>query len=124
MRVVYTTSSIALALLEVLAYRPAMKALPPRHLYTVELEDAKVRWLEPDALPDDWNAYPHRESTQELGDSWVTAGETLGLAVLSVLAAPEVNVMLNCLHPDFAHLKILGPELFPVNPRLMPDAPQ
>lgn len=119
---VYTTSSIALAILEVLAYRKATKALPPRHLYTIELDDAQVRWLEPDELPEDWNAYPHPESTQILGDAWVGAGETLGLAVPSVLAPPEVNVMLNCAHLDFAGLDIHGPEVFPVNPRLAPDA--
>ena len=53
---------------------------------------------------------------------WVRAGETVGLAVPSVLAPPEVNVMLNCSHSDFALLEVIGPELFPVNPRLSPDA--
>ena len=119
---VYTTSSIALAVLEVLAYRHATKALPPRHLYTVDVEDDQITRLGPDELPEDWDAYPHSESSQRLGDAWVGAGERLGLAVPSVLASPEVNVILNCLHPDFVRLQIEGPELFPLNPRLTPDA--
>ena len=118
MRVVYTTSSIALAVLEVLAYRHATKALPPRHLYTVDVEDDQITQLGPDELPEDWDAFPHPESTQRLGDAWVRAGKRLGLAVPSVLASPEVNVMLSCLHPDFSHLHVAGPEIFPVNPRL------
>jgi RES domain-containing protein len=120
-RVVYTTSSIALAVLEVLAYRKAKKPLTPRHLYSVMLEETQVRWLRPDELPADWNSYPHSESTQQLGDAWVRAGETVGLAVPSALAPPEVNVMLNAQHPDFSSLAIEGPELFPINLRLVPD---
>ena len=119
---VYTTSSIALAVLEVLAYRKAKKPLAPRHLFEVKLQDNQVRWLRLEELPEDWNSYPHPETTQLLGDSWVRAGETVGLAVPSVLAPPEVNVMLNCSHPDFAPLMIGSPKLFPVNPRLSPDA--
>ena len=122
MRVVYTTSSIALAVLEVLAYRKAKKPLVPRHLFEVTLEEDQVRWLRPDELPEDWNSYPYPEGTRVLGDAWVGAGETVGLAVPSVLAPPEVNVMLNCSHPDFALSKVIGPKLFPVNPRLSPDA--
>lgn len=121
-RVVYTTSSIALAVLEVLAYRKAKKPLAPRHLFEITLDEAQLRQLRPGELPSDWNSYPHAESTQLLGDAWVRAGETVGLAVPSVLASPEVNIMLNCGHPDFASLNVSGPELFPVNPRLMPDA--
>lgn len=119
-RVVYTTSSIALAVLEVLAYRKAKKPLTPRHLFEVTLDEARIRWLRPKELSEDWQSYPHAESTQQLGDAWAAAGETVGLAVPSVLAPPEVNMMLNCLHPDFASLSISGPELFPVNPRPSP----
>lgn len=88
------------------------------------LEATQLCWLRPDDLPADWNSYPHPESTQHLGNAWVRAGETVGLAVPSVLAPPEVNVMLNAQHPDFSSLMIEGPELFPINPRLVPDAPE
>ena len=123
MRVVYTTSSIALAVLEVLAYRKAKKPLAPRQLFRVTVSEAQVKRLLSVGLPDDWNSYPYAESTQHLGDAWVASGATVGLAVPSVLAPPEVNVMLNCRHPDFRSLVIEGPEPFPLNPRLAPDAP-
>jgi RES domain-containing protein len=120
-RVVYTSSSVALSVLEVLAYRKARKPLTPRHLYTVQLTEAQLRRLVPRDLPDTWQSYPYPTSTQVLGDAWVTAGETLALAVPSVLAPPEVNVMLNCAHPDFNELDIAGPAVFPISPRLTPD---
>lgn len=120
-RVVYTTSSLALAVLEVLAYRKATKPLPPRHLYTLELQERHITRLEAADLPADWDAYPHPESTQRLGDAWVQAGTSLALAVPSVLTPPEVNVMLNCSHPNFLQLTVYGPETFPLNPRLAPD---
>ena len=122
-RVVYTSQSLALALLEVLAYRKALRPLAPRYLYTVTLDEAQVMRLEPGYLPVDWANYPHPERTQQLGDAWVESGETLALAVPSVLAPLETNLMLNCAHPEFVALKITGPEVFPVNPRLAPDAP-
>jgi RES domain-containing protein len=121
-RVVYTSSSIALAVLEVLAYRKARMPLTPRHLYRVTLDEDHVTWLQPAQLPDDWLAYPHPTSTQALGDTWVKTGNTLALAVPSVLAPQEHNIVLNCSHPDFASLQIAGPEVFPFNPRLTPDA--
>lgn len=120
-RVVYTSSSIALAVLEALAYRKARNPLPPRHLYRVTLEEEQITWLASVQVPDDWMTYPHPTSTQRLGDAWVQMGATLALAVPSVLAPPEYNVMLHCAHPDFARLRIAGPEEFPFNPRLTPD---
>ena len=121
-RVVYTSSSLSLALLEVLAYRRALRPLAPRHLYTVTLNESQVTRLALHDLPETWTHYPHSEPTQRLGDAWVKAGETLALAVPSVLAPPETNLMLNCAHPEFAALKVAGPEAFPINPRLAPDA--
>jgi RES domain-containing protein len=101
-----------------------MKPLTPRHLYRVFLEDEQIIWLDARDLPEDWMLYPHPESTQALGDAWVEAGKTVALAVPSVLAPQEHNFVLNRTHPDFTKLKIEGPEAFPINPRLMPDAAQ
>ena len=121
-RVVYTSSSVALSVLETLAYRKARRPLPPRHLYRIVLDANQVTWLQPDQLPKDWMAYPHPESTQAIGDDWVKSEATIALAVPSVLAPQESNIVLNNEHPDFAHLQIEGPEVFPFNPRLTPDA--
>ena len=87
-RVVYTSPSIALAVLEVLAYRKARVPLPTRHLFRVTLEADHITWIPPAHLPPDWMTYPHPASTQALGYAWVTTGTTLALAVPSVLAPP------------------------------------
>jgi RES domain-containing protein len=120
-RVVYASGSVALAVLETLAYRKARRPLPPRHLYRLVLDERQVTWVPPEQLPDDWMTYPHPESTQAIGDAWVNRGDTLALAVPSVLAPQEHNIALNPAHPDFAHLQIEGPKVFPFNPRLTPD---
>ena len=108
--------------MEVLAYRKVRRPLEPRHLYTITLDEHQVTRLGPHDLPEGWTAYPHPEATQRLGDLWVQAGETLALAVPSVLAPPESNMMLNCAHHDFRKLEVTEPEDFPINPRLAPDA--
>ena len=120
-RVVYVSASIALAVLEVLAYRKARRPLAPRHLYRLVLDESQVMWLPPEQFPEDWMAYPHPKSTQAIGDAWVNREDTLALAVPSVLAPQEHNLVLNHAHPDFTHLQIEGPEVFPFNPRLTPD---
>lgn len=121
-RVVYTTSSVALAVLEALAYRKAKKPLAPRHLFELTLAEGQLTRLGPEQLAEDWAAYPHADGTQRLGDAWVAAGETVGLSVPSVLAPPEVNVLLNPQHPEFAVLRMGGPTLYPINPQLATDA--
>ena len=118
----YTSSSVALGVLEILAYRKARRPLTPRHLYTVQLGETQIQRPALHELPEGWQLYPHPESTRGLGDAWVAAGETLALALPSALAPPEVNVMLNCAHPDYPRLNIEGPEQFPISLRLTPDA--
>ncbi len=117
----YASSSLALAVLEVLAYRKARRPLTPRHLYRVSLNDAQIAHNKTQELPDDWMTYPYPQSTQALGDAWAAARETLALAVPSVLAPHDHNIVLNCAHPDFTNLNIEGPEVFPISPRLTPD---
>lgn len=121
-RVVYASSNVALALLELLAYRKARKPLGVRHLYHTVLAEHQITWLGPHELPIDWVSYPHPESTQQLGLAWLESGATLALAVPSVLVPNEANLVLNCAHTDFTHLDITGPEDFPISSRLMPDA--
>jgi RES domain-containing protein len=52
-RVVYASSSVALSVLEALAYRKARKPLPPRHLCRVVLDESQGTWLQPEQLPED-----------------------------------------------------------------------
>jgi RES domain-containing protein len=91
-------------------------------LFRVILPDRQLRRIIAETLPEDWNAYPYPESTQLVGDAWMERGEAVALAVPSVLAPQEHNVVLNCEHPAFADLRIEGPEDFPFDPRLAPDA--
>lgn len=120
-RVVYASSSVALAVLEVLAYRKAAKPLSPHYLYSVIVADAQIEWLEPSELPKNWRDYPYPDTTQRNGDAFVEAQESLALVVPSVLVPKEHNVVLNCAHPEFATLAIGEREDFPINPRLTPD---
>jgi RES domain-containing protein len=52
----------------------------------------------------------------------VEKATSLALAVPSVLVPQEHNFLLNRAHPEFSLLSREGPEDFPINPRLAPDA--
>jgi RES domain-containing protein len=103
--VVYASDSIALSLLEKLVHLHSFEVLEQFVLCTLELDESRVMSLAAEALPPDWQAEPPPRSTQVIGDQWLERGESLALAVPSVLVPRQWNYLLNPLHPDFARLQ-------------------
>lgn len=104
--VLYFGGSAGIALLEMANYLPSARRVPRDYrLGVYELSDqlALEQWQVGD-LPHNWNAYPHRAQTQDMGSRWLMEGSTVALVVPSA-AAPaglERNVLVNPLHPDAA----------------------
>jgi RES domain-containing protein len=95
-RVVYTSSSAALAALEVLVhtdtdllprtpFAPIPATLPTR---------LKLSRLKVEDLPADWSALPSPPQLRRLGAEWRRAGRTAVLAVPSVIVPFEWNYLL------------------------------
>jgi RES domain-containing protein len=70
-------------------------------------------------LPDDWRSYPAPPSLAKIGTDFVNEGRAAILIVPSVLAAPEVNLLLNPNHPDFSLISRPTIEPFSYNDRLI-----
>lgn len=106
----YTSSTRSLALLETLAHTPA-KMLDVRvyHLITLSVPDnlPTQKILVTDLMAD-WNAPDTRPFTKKIGDTFLSAQKKMLLAVPSVMMPEDINYVINPLHKDMKHVKIVN----------------
>jgi RES domain-containing protein len=113
--VVYLSSSLALAALEVLVNLPPNQRQPgqlPR-MVAVALD------LAPDLVSDP--GFPARQETartRAIGDAWLNSLSSLGLSVPSRVIALERNILLNPRHPAMAKVTVALSEPFVFDDRL------
>ena len=115
---VYTASSQALAVLEMLVHLESSDLLKHYRLVPVTFEDALVSTLDAKALPANWKRRPTPASIRLIGDEWVSSAGSLVLRVPSVIVPTESNYLISVLHPDFRRLAVGKPQPFRFDPRL------
>ncbi len=101
---VYVASSESLAALEVLVHLGRRDPLSRYVLFQVRISAESILHLDDDALPPNWRDPIPPAATAEIGDAWLASGESLALAVPSVVVPREVNYMLNPAHPGFVEV--------------------
>lgn len=107
--VAYVAGNLTLAMLELLVHADAESLLALRFIYhRVRVPEEALAVLDPDSLPDDWNARPEPRSTQLIGDEWLERAETPVLAVPSVVVPPAerfeltyMNLLVNPQHETY-----------------------
>ena len=117
-RVVYTSGSKALAVLESLVHLNPPVAFKYVAIL-VEFDESLVESTPAAGLPADWTEEPPPPSTKRLGDLWVEAARSAVLELPSVIIQSEHYYLLNPNHPDFAKIKIGKPVPFAFDPRLL-----
>ncbi len=115
--VVYTSASLSLSLVEVLAHLPS-GLLPAYSAIPVAFEETLVSRLDARRLPARWKDEPAPPETKALGDAWVASRTSAVLRVPSVIVPNEFNYLLNPAHPEFARLEIGAAMPFPFDARL------
>jgi len=118
MRVVYASTSLALAAME--TFVNLEPNLHPKDLVSIEGEvpDAlEIGRLELRALPANWRQ-TRDESLRRFGDEWIRAAQTVALLVPSAAVRGERNVLLNPAHPDFSKVKFQEPDPFEFDARM------
>ncbi len=118
-RMVYTSSTISLAVLEILVHLQETSLLSSYSLISASFDDAFVERLDHSVLPDGWRAYPAPSELQRIGDEWVRSQRSAVLEVPSVIVERESNYLLNPAHPDFSSVVIGEPEPFTFDVRLL-----
>lgn len=115
--VIYTSSCLSTAMLEKLIHIDA-DICPPMKLITYEVpESVSVRQYDVKDLKKIWNAFPHDEYTQLIGDHFVKENKYLILNVPSAIAPLDRNIILNPNHPEIKKISILKIEDFIFDPR-------
>jgi len=120
-RVIYASSSLALAALETLVHVDRAE-LPP-DLVQIELDvpDAlEIERIDQAALPQGWRRYPAPEALQHLGDEWLERQRTLVLRVPSAVIPEEDNCLVNPAHADARRLAVISTRAFVYDVRLAP----
>jgi RES domain-containing protein len=116
---VYTSESIALALLEVLVHIQDSRFLPSYSLCAVRFEEDHLERLDRRLLPGNWRSFPPPAKVQTLGDRWARRRSSLALEVPSAIVERESNFLLNPAHPDFPSLAIEPAVPFDLDLRLL-----
>ena len=100
--VVYLSSSLSLAVLELFVHLTAEDARLRLLAIPVGIpEDLAMEELSMSELPEEWRSEPASDACKVLGSEWLEAGKTLLLKVPSVIVPHESNYVLNPKHPDF-----------------------
>ena len=116
---VYTSSSAALAALEILVHAKRKEVMRQYLLFACSFAEELVERVPRATLPPDWRISPPPAALQGIGDRWLQDGRTAVLEVPSAVVETETNFLLNPVHSDFARIEIAEPTEFSLDTRLL-----
>ena len=101
--VVYTATSLSLAVLETVAYVDA--AGLPTNRFVVSISVPPAVWraatkMPANRLPGGWDAVPAGLASISVGSKWLTSGKSALLLIPSVIVPEQFNVLISPSHPD------------------------
>ena len=107
-KVIYTTGSISLAMLENLVHRNGAGFNADFRTMVIYIPDnLDIDTINKSVIPAGWNVDHDYSLTQPLGDKWFDKAKTPVLKVPSAVVPQEYNYILNTLHADFKHIKLI-----------------
>lgn len=117
--VVYTSSSLSLAILEIMA-NTGSRVFPenPRSIRISIPDNISIDSIEISHLPDNWLKSPAPAALSEIGKEWLEEGETAVFPVPSAVVPQERNFLLNPQHDEFGGIKVVEVEELPLDQRL------
>ena len=88
-------------------------------LYEMKIPDSSLLELDPDSLPEDWDADPAPLSTAQIGDEWLISLASTALYVPSTIVPMVTNILINPAHQQYPEiLKTVTEVDFRADPRL------
>lgn len=117
--VVYASSSLSLALLEILVHIDPGRAVPALMAIPVEMPARLIERGPHSTLNRLGRDLPWSlKETRRIGDHWIAEARHTVLQIPSAIIPLESNYLLNPDHPDFRCIRIGKPEPLPVDTRL------
>lgn len=117
--IIYTSDSRALAMAEVAVHLTL--ATIPKDFVLLEIlisDTIKIRELDTNNLPLQWNTFPHHPETQSLGNSFIREQKYAVMKVPSAVVQGDFNYLINPHHQKFQDVKILSELPFLFDQRL------
>jgi RES domain-containing protein len=116
-RLVYCSSSVSLAMLEVLVHTPSL----PRDMVTIRVtvpDDVRVETWTAGDLPADWASPVPPAALKSRGSAWAAEGRAMAVRVPSAIVPSETNLLVNPVHPDWPRCIVDAPEPIQFDVRL------
>ncbi len=118
LRVVYASSSLALAAMETFVnLEPNLKPLDLVSVSGDIPDGLPLATLDEDRLPRNWHN-SRNESLRQFGDRWIESNTTVGLLVPSAAVRGEWNILLNPQHSSFDAIPLDDPIPFNFDRRM------
>ncbi|MDB5232092.1 MAG: hypothetical protein JWN76_2897 [Chitinophagaceae bacterium] len=114
--VVYTSTTISLALVELLIHAISADHIKSNHLLHIHLPEITAQEIKLSSLKKNW--VQDFEYTQFIGDGFLREKSSLLLKIPSAVIPSENNLLINPLHPDFKKIKQVSSESFVFDTRL------
>ena len=118
-RMVYASSSLSLASLELLVHlEPACMPNDLCSIVAAIPDTVSFEELTPADLPANWRDYPAPATLQDIGAQWLREKRSFLLIVPAAVNPDEKNLLLNPLHPQFATIADIVSKPFHFDPRM------
>lgn len=118
--VVYASESRSLATVEFLVHVSIPYIPSALSIASVEIPDRiRPKTVSMSMLPNDWRDYPAISRLMDIGTKWILSNASLMLKVPSSVVEHEFNILINPLHHDMRHVKIIHVEDYQMDKRLL-----
>jgi len=120
-KMLYTASSIALAMSEVAVHVPY--GILPKDYFVISIiiPDSSIKSLDVPLLEAthlNWQQIPYSYETQVIGDNFINEGTSLALKVPSAVVPGDYNLILNPNHTDYHKVKVVEVKPFSFDKRI------
>lgn len=107
-KVIYTSETVPLALLENMVRRQGVGFNADFKVMFIKIpDDAIIESVAESELEPGWRDPNDYSQCQPLGDRWFNAGKALVLKVPSAVMPLSCNFVLNTTHPDYPHVELV-----------------
>ncbi|MBO9613514.1 MAG: RES family NAD+ phosphorylase [Dyadobacter sp.] len=107
-KVIYTSETVTLALLENMVRRQGVGFNSDFKIMFIEIpDDAVIESISESDLEAGWRDPNDYSQCQPLGDRWFNAGHALALKVPSAVMPLSYNFVINTVHPDYARVTLV-----------------
>jgi RES domain-containing protein len=114
--VIYTSSAISLALLELLIHSASYEEIHSNVLIQIEVPDIPIKVLVKTSLKQNWQK--DIDYSRFIGNEYLKSKESLLLKVPSAIIPDEYNVLINPEHPGFKKVTLSSAKIFEFDVRL------